>query len=141
MRTVAGSNITAGASGGAEGSVVVEAVKKEKKYMGYNVDTEEMVDMFEAGVIDPTKMARSAPAGLGGNEQTGNPRAQSLREQEPSRRNIVLLRFVPATPVEPAAILIDLFGDTPLAFPRKFTVVDSERVRQRPWPADDETVG
>ena len=45
---------------GVEGSVVVEAVKKEKKNMGYNVDTEEMVDMFDAGVIDPTKVARSA---------------------------------------------------------------------------------
>ncbi len=39
---------------GVEGLVVVEGVKKEKKYMGCNVDTEEMVDMFEAGVIDPT---------------------------------------------------------------------------------------
>jgi hypothetical protein len=48
--------------------------------------------------------------------------------------------FVPATPVEPAAVLIDPFGDTPLVFPRKFTVVDRELVRQRPWPADDETV-
>ncbi len=28
--------------------------------MGYNVDTEEMVDMFDAGVIDPTKVSRSA---------------------------------------------------------------------------------
>ena len=45
---------------GLEGSVVVEAVKKEKKYMGFNVDTEEMVDMFEAGILDPTKVARTA---------------------------------------------------------------------------------
>jgi len=45
---------------GAEGSVVVENVKKEKKFTGYNVDTEEYVDMFEAGVIDPTKVARTA---------------------------------------------------------------------------------
>jgi chaperonin GroEL len=45
---------------GVEGSVVVEAVNKEKRNMGYNVDTEEMVDMFDAGVIDPTKVARSA---------------------------------------------------------------------------------
>src|SRR5690242_14640977 len=45
---------------GVEGSVVVEAVKKEKKYMGYNVDTEQYVDMFEAGVIDPTKVSRTA---------------------------------------------------------------------------------
>jgi chaperonin GroEL len=45
---------------GLEGSVVVESVKKEKKYVGFNVDTEQMVDMFEAGVIDPTKVSRSA---------------------------------------------------------------------------------
>ena len=45
---------------GLEGSVVVENVKKEKKYVGFNVDTEQMVDMFEAGVIDPTKVSRSA---------------------------------------------------------------------------------
>ena len=45
---------------GLEGSVVVEHVKKEKKHFGFNVDTEEYVDMFEAGIIDPTKVARSA---------------------------------------------------------------------------------
>ncbi len=45
---------------GLEGSVIVEHVKKEKKTMGFNVDTEEYVDMFEAGVIDPTKVSRSA---------------------------------------------------------------------------------
>jgi chaperonin GroEL len=45
---------------GLEGSVVVEHVKKEKKMTGFNVDTEQYVDMFEAGVIDPTKVARSA---------------------------------------------------------------------------------
>ena len=52
---------------GVEGSVIVEAVKKEKKYFGYNVDTEEMVDMFEAGVIDPTKVTHgAAERGVGG---------------------------------------------------------------------------
>jgi len=45
---------------GLEGSVIVEQVKKAKKDFGFNVDTEEMVDMFEAGIIDPTKVARSA---------------------------------------------------------------------------------
>ena len=45
---------------GLEGSVVVEHIKKEKKNVGFNVDTEEYVDMFEAGVIDPTKVTRSA---------------------------------------------------------------------------------
>ena len=45
---------------GIEGSVIVEQIKKEKKNVGFNVDTEEFVDMFEAGVIDPTKVARTA---------------------------------------------------------------------------------
>ena len=43
------------------GAATEMKVKKEKKMnMGYNMDTEEMVDMFDAGVIDPTKVARSA---------------------------------------------------------------------------------
>jgi chaperonin GroEL len=45
---------------GVEGSVVVEHVKKEKKFTGYDVDKENYVDMFEAGIIDPTKVARTA---------------------------------------------------------------------------------
>ncbi|HKA23490.1 MAG TPA: chaperonin GroEL [Candidatus Eisenbacteria bacterium] len=45
---------------GLEGSVVVEHVKKEKKTVGFNVDQETYVDMFEAGIIDPTKVSRSA---------------------------------------------------------------------------------
>jgi chaperonin GroEL len=45
---------------GLEGSVVVEHVKKDKKTFGFNADTEEYVDMFEAGIIDPTKVSRSA---------------------------------------------------------------------------------
>jgi len=46
---------------GLEGSVIVEKLKAEKKKtVGFNVDTEEFVDMFEAGVIDPTKVSRSA---------------------------------------------------------------------------------
>jgi chaperonin GroEL len=45
---------------GIEGSLVVEQVKKEAKTRGFNVDTEEYVDMFEAGIIDPTKVSRSA---------------------------------------------------------------------------------
>jgi chaperonin GroEL len=45
---------------GVEGSVVVQSVKKEKKFTGYDVDSETYVDMFEAGIIDPTKVARTA---------------------------------------------------------------------------------
>ena len=45
---------------GREGSVIVEQVKKEKKSTGFDVDKEQIVDMFEAGIIDPTKVARTA---------------------------------------------------------------------------------
>jgi chaperonin GroEL len=45
---------------GVEGSVVVQEVKKLKKSMGYNVDKDEYVDMLEAGIIDPTKVTRTA---------------------------------------------------------------------------------
>ena len=45
---------------GMEGSVVVTEVRKGKKTSGYNVDKDEYVDMFEAGIIDPTKVTRTA---------------------------------------------------------------------------------
>jgi chaperonin GroEL len=45
---------------GVEGSIVVEHVKNEKKFTGYDVDGERYVDMFEAGIIDPTKVSRTA---------------------------------------------------------------------------------
>ena len=48
------------ANAGLEGSVIVEQVKKEKKFTGFDVDQEKFVDMFEAGIIDPTKVGRTA---------------------------------------------------------------------------------
>jgi len=48
------------ANAGLEGSVVVQRVKTEKTNVGYDVNKDIYVDMFEAGVIDPTKVTRSA---------------------------------------------------------------------------------
>ncbi|MFA9561246.1 MAG: chaperonin GroEL, partial [Nitrospirota bacterium] len=45
---------------GAEGSIIVEKVRAESANRGYNAGTGEYVDMVEAGVIDPTKVARCA---------------------------------------------------------------------------------
>jgi len=45
---------------GLEGSVVVNRVKQEKISIGYDVSQDAYVDMIEAGVIDPTKVTRSA---------------------------------------------------------------------------------
>ncbi len=45
---------------GKEGSVVVAKVTEGKKDFGYNAKTDEYVHMFEAGIIDPTKVTRVA---------------------------------------------------------------------------------
>ncbi len=45
---------------GLEGSLVVEEVKKLDTTKGLNAATGEYVDMFEAGIIDPTKVERVA---------------------------------------------------------------------------------
>ncbi len=45
---------------GLEGSVVVQRVRSEKGTMGFDAATETYVDMIQAGIIDPTKVTRSA---------------------------------------------------------------------------------
>ena len=57
--------------------------------------------------------------------------ALAFRHGVSAPAGIVLLRFVPATPEEPAVVLVDLLSDSRLTFSGKFTVVDRERIRQR----------
>ena len=45
---------------GVDGSVIVQKIRENKGDFGYNARTEEYVNMLEAGVIDPTKVARVA---------------------------------------------------------------------------------
>lgn len=45
---------------GLEGSVVVQRVKQEKTNVGFDVNQGAYVDMIDAGVVDPTKVTRSA---------------------------------------------------------------------------------
>lgn len=45
---------------GLEGSVIVARLKSEEKGIGYNAATDEWVNMIEAGIVDPTKVTRSA---------------------------------------------------------------------------------
>ncbi len=52
-------------NGGRDGSVIVEGTRRGQKergnkYLGYNVLTDQYVDMVEAGIIDPAKVTRSA---------------------------------------------------------------------------------
>jgi len=49
------------ANAGFEGAVVVDKVKSDKNVnFGFNADTEEYGDMLKMGVVDPTKVTRSA---------------------------------------------------------------------------------
>lgn len=48
------------ANAGGEGSVVVANVKAGKDAYGYNARADKYEDMFKAGIIDPTKVARVA---------------------------------------------------------------------------------
>ena len=45
---------------GYEGSVIVDRLKKEELGIGFNAATGEWVNMLEAGIVDPTKVTRSA---------------------------------------------------------------------------------
>ena len=48
------------ANAGVEGSVIINKIAEGKADFGYNARTGEYVHMFEAGVIDPTKVSRVA---------------------------------------------------------------------------------
>jgi len=45
---------------GKDGSVIVDAVKKSKAGVGYDAEADEFGDMVAKGIIDPTKVVRSA---------------------------------------------------------------------------------
>jgi chaperonin GroEL len=45
---------------GKDGSVIVDAVRKSPAGVGYDAETDEFGDMVKKGIIDPTKVVRSA---------------------------------------------------------------------------------
>ena len=45
---------------GLEGAVILDTIKRSEKGYGFNALTEEYVDMIAAGIVDPTKVTRSA---------------------------------------------------------------------------------
>ena len=47
-------------NGGLDGSVVAEEVREKDVNVGYDANTNEYVDMFKAGIIDPVKVVRTA---------------------------------------------------------------------------------
>jgi hypothetical protein len=49
-------------------------------------------------------------------------------------RGVIYLRFRPHTPEERASILLNLLQTQGLQFEERFTVVEGDRIRQRPLP-------
>ncbi|MEK7788910.1 MAG: TCP-1/cpn60 chaperonin family protein, partial [Planctomycetota bacterium] len=73
---------------GADGSVVLEEVKELSANMGYDANTGNCVDMFDAGVVDPAKVSRVAlqnAASVAGLLLTTETMITELKEDEEER--------------------------------------------------------
>jgi chaperonin GroEL len=72
---------------GFEGAIVVEKVREQEKGVGFDVVTEKYRDMFEAGIIDPTKVTRSAlqnAVSIAGMLLTTDALVADIKEDEPA---------------------------------------------------------
>jgi chaperonin GroEL len=71
---------------GFEGAIVVEKVREQENGVGFDVATEEYRDMFDAGIIDPTKVTRSAlqnAVSIAGMLLTTDALVAEIKEDEP----------------------------------------------------------
>jgi chaperonin GroEL len=79
-------------NGGIDGAVVADEVKtrgEDKPNIGYNANTGEYEDMFKAGIVDPTKVTRSAlqnAASIAGLMLTTEVMITKIDEDEPKNR-------------------------------------------------------
>jgi chaperonin GroEL len=75
---------------GADGAVVAEEVREQKSAnFGYNANTGEYVDMFKAGIVDPTKVTRTAlqnAASIAGLMLTTEVMVTKIEDDEPKSR-------------------------------------------------------
>jgi len=66
--------------------------------------------------------------------------ALAFRSEVPAPAAVILFRFSPVSPDEPAAILADLIEREDIELEGRFTVVDRDRIRQRPLPHREDGV-
>jgi chaperonin GroEL len=75
---------------GVDGAVVADEVKQQKSSsVGYNANTGEYADMFKAGIVDPTKVTRSAlenAASIAGLMLTTEVLVTKIDEEEPGSK-------------------------------------------------------
>ncbi len=72
---------------GKEGAVIVERVRKEKGNIGYNAEKNKFEDLIASGIVDPTKVTRSAlqnAASIAGMFLTTEAVVTDLPEKEPT---------------------------------------------------------
>ncbi|MFN3360999.1 MAG: chaperonin GroEL [Pseudanabaenaceae cyanobacterium] len=60
LRAISAPALRIAYNAGQNGDVIVERLKEKDYPIGYNAITEEFVDMFAAGIVDPAKVTRSA---------------------------------------------------------------------------------
>jgi chaperonin GroEL len=74
---------------GVDGSVIAEEVRNRPTNVGYDANTGEYVDMFKAGIVDPTKVTRSAlqnAASIAGLMLTTEALVTSVKEEDEQPR-------------------------------------------------------
>ncbi len=75
---------------GADGAVIADEVARQKSAnFGYNANTGEFVDMFKAGIVDPTRVTRSAlvnAASIAGLMLTTEVMVTKVDEEEPASK-------------------------------------------------------
>ncbi|MFO0926206.1 MAG: chaperonin GroEL [Gemmataceae bacterium] len=83
---------------GVDGAVVADEVKtrgEQNPNVGYNANTGEYVDMFQAGIIDPTRVTRSAltnAASIAGLMLTTEVMVTKVDEEEPANKVVGAIR-------------------------------------------------
>jgi chaperonin GroEL len=80
---------------GHDGAVVAEEVKSLGGSMGFNANTGDYVDMFEAGIVDPTKVTRTAlqnAASIAGLMLTTEVMVTKVDEDEPKNKVAGVIR-------------------------------------------------
>ena len=75
---------------GSDGAVIADEVRQQKNVnVGYNANDGEFVDMFKAGIVDPTKVTRSAlqnAASIAGLMLTTEVMVTKIDEEEPKSK-------------------------------------------------------
>jgi len=78
-------------NGGIDGSVVVDIVAEKGANIGFDANTGEYVDMFKAGIIDPTKVVRTAisnAASIAGLLLTTSAMVSKFEEQDKQKARV-----------------------------------------------------